>query len=196
MTKKAIFGFLIACSFAFNVAVIGMWLTHSMPRHFSHHERCEGIRGAGGSCPMQALLGISDSVWTPIKPQISKYRTSAQEICAGVTAARASLLNELEKQRPDTTTLKVLRGKILSGQEKMQELSMNHILLEKSMLSLTQQHRFFRALHSSSGCLEGKPGMMGLSKFADCVSISDSTSGVHDTDQIEKGTENCEKNHK
>jgi hypothetical protein len=190
MTKKAIFGFLIACSFAFNAAVIGMWLTHSIPRHFSNHERCEA--GAGGSCPMQALLGISDSVWTPIKPQISEYRTSAKEICGSVAAARASLLSELEKQRPDTATLKVLRGKILSGQEKMQELSMNHILLEKSMLSPAQQHRFFRALRSSSGCLEGKPGMMGLSKFADCISIPDSVSCLHD--QMEKGMKDCKKN--
>jgi hypothetical protein len=196
MTKKAIFGFIISCSFAFNAAVIGMWLTHSIPKHFSNHERCEGIRGAGGSCPMQALLGVSDSVWAPIKPQISKYRKSAQEICVGVTSARASLLNELEKDCPDTSTLKVLRTNILSGQEKMQELSMNHILLEKSMLSPAQRHRFFRALRSSSGCLEGKPGMMGLSKFADCVSVPDSASGVHDPDQMERDTEDCEKNHK
>jgi hypothetical protein len=196
MTKKAIFGFLIACSFAFNAAVIGMWLTHSIPRHFPNHERCEAIRGTGGSCPMQALLGINDSVWAPIKPQISKYRKSAQEICANVTVARASLLNELEKERPDTSLLKILRGQILSGQEKMQELSMNHILLEKSMLSTAQRQRFFRALRSSSGCLEGKSGMMDLSKFADCVSIPDSASGVHDPDQMEGGTEDCEKNHK
>jgi hypothetical protein len=155
MTKKAIFGFLIACSLAFNAAVIGMWLTHSIPRHFPKCGRYEAHGCEGMACPMQALLGVSDSVWAPIKPQISEYRKSAQEISMTVAATRASLLNELEKEPPDTAVLKALRGRILSGQEKMQELSANHILLEKSMLSPDQRHRFFRALRSSSGCMEG-----------------------------------------
>jgi hypothetical protein len=194
MTKKAIYGFLIACSIAFNAAVIGMWLTHSLPLHVANLKSCEAPRGMHGNCPMQRMLGITDSVWAPIKPQINLYRKSAQEISRNVAAARVSLLNELEKEHPDTATLKELRSHILSGQGKMQELSMNHILLEKSMLSPAQQLRFFRALRASSGCMEGKPGMLGLSKFADCVSFPDSSS---DSDgHMETGGEDCKQNRK
>jgi hypothetical protein len=183
MKKKAILGFLVACSLAFNAAVVGIWLAHSLPGHFSPPKRCEASREAGGLCPMQKMLGISDSAWAPIKPQINSYRASAREISGSVAAARGSLLNELEKERPDTAVLRELRCRILSGQEKMQELSMNHILLEKSMLPPAQRHRFFSALRASSACEGGRHGMMGTLKFEDCASLTDSVSCMQDREK-------------
>ena len=115
------------------------------------------------SCPLQKTLQLTADQWDSVKPRFDVFHSSALKICGRVQINRAAFVNELEKPQPDTSVLKELGLKILEEQQKLQELSVKHLLEEKKMLSPEQRNRFFAEIRKNMGC-DSRPGTFGLEK--------------------------------
>jgi hypothetical protein len=159
MTKRTLFGFLIACSVILNIVFIGMWMVHAVPRHFIKHRQCGAEQHVHQGCPMQKALSLSDSQWALLKPGIESLReTATSGLCREMAKNRAALVDELEKTPTDSAALSACRERIVACQRKMQMFVISHLLEEKKMLTREQQQRFFSELRSTMSC-GGVPGM-------------------------------------
>jgi hypothetical protein len=162
MTKRTLFGCLIACSVILNIVFVGMWAVHAGPRHFTKHRQCGADQRFHGGCPMQKALSLSDSQWTLLKPGIESLReTTTSGLYREMAKNRATLVDELEKTPTDSAALSSCRERIVGCQRQMQLYVINHILEEKQLLTQEQKKRFFSALRSNMACT-GVSGMMGL----------------------------------
>jgi hypothetical protein len=161
VTRKAFSGFIFVCSLVFNIAIIAMWLTHTAQCRFSDKNIMS--HSIFNSCPLQNTLRLTASQFDSVKPRFEVFHSSAQQICGRVQISRAALVNELEKPQPDTSVLKNLGLKILSEQQKLQELSIKHLLEEKRTLSPEQRNRLFSEIRKNMGC-DSRPVTFGLEK--------------------------------
>jgi hypothetical protein len=161
VTRKAFSGFLLICSLVFNFIIIGMWLTHTVQNRLP--EKGFLFHSLFNSCPLQKTLQLTANQWDSVKPRLDVFHSSAIQICGRVHISRAALVNELEKPQPDTLVLKNLGLKILEEQQKLQELSIKHLLEEKKMLSQEQRNRLFIEIRKNMGC-DSRPVTFGLEK--------------------------------
>jgi hypothetical protein len=159
MTKRTLFGFLIACSLTLNAAFFGIWLVHSIPSLFNNYQCTKGLKDCR-KCPLQAALDMNDSQWVLIEPRIKAFHESSAIVYKEIADSRAALIDELEKPQPDSAAISICRERIQIGQNKMQILVVNHILDEKSILTSEQQKQFFKMMRANMGC-SGMPGMLG-----------------------------------
>jgi Spy/CpxP family protein refolding chaperone len=161
MKRKMLFGFIMTCSLVLNVAFVAMWMAHAVPRHFMKHCQYGCAESLHQKCPMQKALALSDSQWTLLHPKIESIRETTSGLYRELAKNRMALVDELEKTPTDSAALSACRERIISGQKKIQELVVNHILEEKKMLTQEQQRRFFSAIRGNMSCA-GVPGMMGM----------------------------------
>jgi Spy/CpxP family protein refolding chaperone len=144
MKRKVLFGFIVVCSLALNVAFITMWLTHAVPHFVQSQRTCGHEKMNCGKCPMQKALSMSDSQWTLLHPKIESIRETTSGLYRELAKNRTALVDELEKTPTDSAALSACRERIIACQKNMQVLVTNHILEEKKMLTPEQQQRFFR----------------------------------------------------
>ncbi len=159
MTKRTVFGFMVVCSFTLNIALIGIWLTHSVPSLLNKCQCDEGMKNCR-KCPLQSALRLSDSQWVPLEPRIRAFHKSSTAIYKEIAGSRAALIDELEKPEPDSATVLMYIERIQAGQNKMQLLVVEHILEKKSILTSGQQKRFFEMMRANMACPD-MSGMMG-----------------------------------
>jgi len=161
VTRKAFSGFLLICSLLFNLVIIGMWLAHAVQNRLP--DKIVLFHSLFNSCPLQKTLQLTANQWDSVKPRLDVFHSSALQICGRVQIKRAALVNELEKPHPDTAVLKNLGLEILAEQQKLQELSIKHLLEEKKTLSPEQRNRFFAEIRKNMGC-NSRPVTFGLEK--------------------------------
>jgi hypothetical protein len=159
VTRKAFMGFILICSLLFNIVILGMWLAHRVHNHFL--DKGVLFHSLLNSCPHQKTLQLTADQWDSVKPRLDLFHSLAIQICGRVQISRAALVNELEKPQPDTSVLKELGLKILAEQQKLQELSIKHLLEEKKTLSPEQINRFFAEIRKNMGC-DSRPVTFGL----------------------------------
>ena len=151
---------LILLSVALNIAVLAVWTTRQV--------QADAVRRAGSpascerscrDCPLHRQLGTTDHQWQRIAPLQAAFLDSTQCHCARVSALRTDLIDLLAAETVDENAVRAKHREILAVQERMQELSLEHILAEKRVLEPSQVKRLFDLMRRSEGCARRAPAL-------------------------------------
>ena len=160
---KKIAPLLILLSVALNIAFISVWAVHGIRGHWFGTGRCgRDSATAGPSCPLHRRLGVTDEQWRQIEPRIAEFRTRSQKICAEMNRLRTELIDLIASDDPDRQAIAARQEAIRAGQQRMQQLVVEHLLAEKEVLTAQQQKQLFHLIRQHSAC-QGPGRMMGLS---------------------------------
>jgi len=151
---------LILLSVSLNIAVIAAWTTRQVQA--SSSRRADAPMSCERSCrdcPLHRQLGTSERQWQRIAPLQAAYLDSSQCLCARVSELRGDLIDLLAADSVDEVALYAKHREILAAQERMQELSVEHILAEKKVLEPAQVKRLFDMMRRSEGCARRAPAL-------------------------------------
>lgn len=154
---KKIAPLLIVLSVALNIAFISVWAVHAARAHWP-------TKGNGDGeiwCPLHRRLNMTDEQWQRIEPRISEFRIRSQNICAEMNRLRTELIDLIASNNPDRDAIAAKQEAIHAGQQRMQELVVEHLLAEKELLTTEQQKKLFNLIRQRSAC-RGPGRMMGL----------------------------------
>ena len=154
---KKVAPLLIVLSVALNVAFISVWAVRAARAHWP-------TDAAGDSemwCPLHRRLNVTDEQWRRMEPRIAEFRTRTQTICAEMNRLRTELIDLIASDNPDRQAIAAKQGKIRAGQERMQQLVVEHLLAQKNVLTAEQQKELFDLIRQRSAC-HGPGRMMGL----------------------------------
>lgn len=148
---------LIVLSVALNIAFISVWAVHAARAHWPSD--------AGGDreiwCPLHRRLDVTDEQWQRLEPRITDFRAGSQAICADMNRLRTELIDLIAGDEPDRQAIAAKQEAIRTGQRRMQELVVEHLLAEKDVLTPEQQTELFDLLRERTAC-RGQGRMMGL----------------------------------
>lgn len=155
---KKIAPLLIVLSVALNVAFVGVWVVHAARAHWL----AEGFRNGEVWCPLHRRLNVTDEQWQQIEPRLTEFRHQSQAICADMNRLRTELIDLIAGDEPDPGAIAAKQEQIRAGQQRMQELVVEHLLAEKAVLTPEQQKELFDLVRKRTAC-HGPGRMMGLS---------------------------------
>jgi hypothetical protein len=152
-------------SISLNIAFIAVWCARTM--HCSHqvcesssNKKCDECKG---SCPLYRELNLTEDQQHAIEPMQKKYCDSSQSICREVTDLRAELIDLLARPDVPRDSIRLKQEQIIETQRKMQDLTVEHLLAEKKLLSATQSDKLFKIMARGEGC-RGQGSLAGLGK--------------------------------
>ena len=154
---KKIAPLLVVLSVALNIAFISVWAVHAARTHWP-------TDAAGDSemwCPLHRRLDVTDEQWRRIEPRIAEFRTRTQTICAEMNRLRTELIDLIASDNPGRQAIAAKQEEIRAGQQRMQQLVVEHLLAEKEVLTAEQQKELFDLIRQRSAC-HGPGRMMGL----------------------------------
>lgn len=149
---------LILLSVALNSAFISVWAVHAARMHWP----IDTADDKGIWCPLHRRLDVTDEQWRRIEPRITEFRTRSQTICADLNRLRTEMIDLIGSDNPDRDAIAAKQVEIRAGQQRMQELVVEHLLAEKEMLTVEQQKELFDLIRQRSAC-RGPGRLMGLS---------------------------------
>jgi Spy/CpxP family protein refolding chaperone len=154
---KKISPLLIILSAAMNVAFISAWITYDAKTSPIEDEaRCEATR-----CSLHRYLKVTDEQWQRIEPRIAEFRRCAQTLCADIHRYHRELIDLIAAGAPDRQAIDAKQKDICAGQERMQQLVIEHLLAEKEVLTAEQEKELFDMFRQQCAC-GGLGRMMGL----------------------------------
>jgi Spy/CpxP family protein refolding chaperone len=168
--NKRILIFIFAASIALNIAFAITWVGYGLSEgpadarmQFSQHD----VKGQIW-CPLHRSLDVTEEQWKQIEPSLLEFRKTSDGICQEVNNKRAEMINLLSVDEPNRQAITDKQKEILAGQEKMQQLVIEHLLFEKSVLTSLQQKDFFRFFRQRCGCA-GNRGVSGKNSFREIL---------------------------
>lgn len=138
---------LITLSVAFNVAFVGVWLTHAMsappsvPRPYPGPQLDQPIW-----CPLHRELNVNAEQWQQIEPRLKEFRSRMDSISAEVRGLRLGVVDLLARSQSDREAVESKQEEILAAQRRMQRLVAEHLLEEKKVLTPGQQRQLFATI--------------------------------------------------
>ena len=144
----------ILLSVALNSAFVVTWAAQTFP-----HGKCASHKE--GDCELFKRIGVSEAQVKEIGPRLKEFRQCAREQCQTINRLRRELIDLIAAAAPDRAAIVAKQKEILEGQRKMQELVVEQLLTEKSVLSADQQKAFFDLLRTRCGC-DGAGKELGL----------------------------------
>jgi Spy/CpxP family protein refolding chaperone len=154
---KKIAPLLVVLSVALNIAFISVWAVHAARAHWATEVNGDSEMW----CPLHRRLNVTDDQWRRIEPRIAEFRTRTQTICAEMNRLRTELIDLIASDNPDRQAIAAKQEEIRAGQQRMQELVVEHLLAEKQVLTAGQQKELFDLIRQRSAC-HGPGRMMGL----------------------------------
>ncbi|MDD5088340.1 MAG: hypothetical protein PHI18_06025 [bacterium] len=149
---------LILLSISLNIAVIAVWTTRQVQAGSARRaESSVSCDRNCRDCPLHRRLGTSEHQWRRIAPLQAAFLDSSQCQCARVSLLRADLIELLAADSVCEDAVRAKHREILAVQERMQELSLEHILAEKKVLDPAQVKRLFDLMRRSDGCAKRAP---------------------------------------
>jgi Spy/CpxP family protein refolding chaperone len=112
-------------------------------------------------CPLHRALGTTEEQWRTLEPVQRQYRAASQSVCGTVNSLRADMIDLLARPDPNRDSIRVKRDQIIDAQRKMQDLTIEHLLSEKQVLSAAQQDKLFSMMKRGDGCA-ARGTMLGL----------------------------------
>lgn len=154
---KKISPLLIVLSAAMNVAFISAWIIYDAKMsRIADEPRCEDTR-----CSLHQYLNVTDEQWQRIEPRIAEFRRSAQTLCADIHRFHRELIDLIAADAPDQQAIDAKQKEICAGQQRMQQLVIEHLLAEKEVLTAEQEKELFDMFRQQCAC-GGLGRMMGL----------------------------------
>ena len=154
---KKIAPLLVVLSVALNLAFISVWAVRSARAHWPIGTADD----RGIWCPLHRRLDVTDEQWRRIEPRIAEFRARSQTICADLNRLRTELIDLIASDNPDRDAITAKQEEIRAGQQRMQQLVVEHLLAEKEVLTTEQQKELFDLIRQRSAC-HGPGRMMGL----------------------------------
>lgn len=102
-------------------------------------------------CPLFRQIGVSPEQWKQLEPVMVAFRQESQAILVDVDRKRAEMYALLASPNVDRRAIAAKQEEILSGQRRMQDLSIEQLLAEKRFLTRRQQEAYFDLLSQRSG---------------------------------------------
>jgi hypothetical protein len=149
-------------SVALNAAFGAMWAVHRIPVHFGRtRHKVDSKVSSCISCPLHRVLGTSEKQWQEIEPHLIKFKTDSQAICREINQLRKELIDLIAAPQTDFEAIRAKQDEILTGQRRMQELLISHLLAEKDVLTSQQQEMLFDMIRKQGDCA-GKSSIMSV----------------------------------
>jgi len=114
-------------------------------------------------CPLHRKLGTTETQWQEIEPRLAEFQKSAQELCRSINKRRLEMVGLIAASEPDRVAIRTKQEEILAGQRRMQDLTIEHLLAEKGVLTRDQQRALFDLIRTRAGC-GGHGRMMGIGR--------------------------------
>jgi Spy/CpxP family protein refolding chaperone len=141
---------LIFLSVALNLAFVISWAAYALPRHLRAQN--QPGRDERVSCPLHRQLGATEAQWRQIEPRVVKFQESARLVCEEANRAQGDMIDLIAAPAPNREAIRAKQEEIITCQRRMQELVVDHLLNEKSVLTKEQQEQLFRLVRQQSGC--------------------------------------------
>jgi Spy/CpxP family protein refolding chaperone len=153
----------IILSVSLNVAFVVVWATRAVSTHSKSCDPAMCMNDSTGKiwCPLHRALGTTDEEWRTLEPMQRQYRAESQAVCREVSGLRAEMIDLLAKPDANRDSIRVKQDQIIDAQRKMQDLTIEHLLSEKQVLSAAQQAKLFSMMKRGDGCA-AQGTMMGL----------------------------------
>jgi len=144
--SKRIFVFILIASLALNAAFIASWAGYRMSRGFADDRGkvLPTVEKHEIWCPLHRSLNVSKEQWQQLEPHLLEFRKKSQGICEQVNQKRSEMIDILSSADPDRQAITDKQKEIQAAQQKMQQLVIEHLLFEKSVLNSRQQEEFFQ----------------------------------------------------
>ena len=147
--NKRIIVFIFVASLALNVAFVVSWAGYRLSEGLAN-DRGEVLQSGEQDeiwCPLHRSLNVSKEQWQQLEPRLLEFRKESQGICEQVNQKRGEMIDILSSADPDREVIGEKQKEILAAQQKMQQLVIEHLLFEKSVLNSQQQEKFFQLFH-------------------------------------------------
>ena len=135
---------LVLLSVVLNSAFVAAWLSHRLPG-----ENCASKLEA---CCIFNTVQPTPEQREQMLPRLAEFRKRSQEQCQEINRLRRELIDLLEEARPDQQALARKQQEILEGQRKMQQMIVDELIEEKSILKPEQQKKLFELIRKRCGC--------------------------------------------
>jgi hypothetical protein len=99
-------------------------------------------------------LGISDTQWKQLRPDMENFHARALEICKRIGLLHNELLRLIERSNTNTKALKRTEERILELKKKKQRMFVEYMTRKKKYLDDEQEERFFGMLRDDPECQE------------------------------------------
>lgn len=149
--RNKIWPLLVALSLTLNIAFITTWVVvtfsqRSVPVHTMKTETGKIW------CPLHRQLGLNDSQWNKIEPQMRTFQDSTRTLCKNMRILRAGLIDLITTDVSDTIAIKKQQHEIAKGQQLMQQMVLDHLMKEKENLTKEQWATLTKLLREQMGC--------------------------------------------
>jgi Spy/CpxP family protein refolding chaperone len=138
---------LVLLSVVLNSAFVAAWLSHRLPG--------ENCAGKLESCCILSTVEATPQQREQMLPRLADFRKRSKEQCQEINRLRRELIDLLEEDQPDRQAVAGKQQEILEGQRKMQQMIVDELLAEKSILKPEQQKKFFELIRKRCGCGSG-----------------------------------------
>ena len=145
---KKIAPLLVVLSIGLNVAFIGAWVV----RVAQAKTATDGKQDAGIWCPLHRELGVTDKQWQQIEPQLEEFHRQSRTIRDDMNRLRSELIDLIATDKPDPQAIAAKQQEIRDGQQRMQQLVIDRLLVEKAVLTPPQQQQLFRLIRERTQC--------------------------------------------
>ena len=135
---------LVLLSVVLNSAFVAAWLSHRLPG-----ENCASKLEA---CCIFNTVQPTPEQREQMLPRLAEFRKRSQEQCQEINRLRRELIDLLEEARPEQQALARKQQEILEGQRKMQQMIVDELMEEKSILKPEQQKKLFELIRKRCGC--------------------------------------------
>jgi Spy/CpxP family protein refolding chaperone len=156
-------------SITLNLAFLAGWAAQQVQASVQQkHAKAMMESGACKDCPLNRQLGANQQQCARMAPLQTALQDSTRCLCRRLQQARAELVNLIAVQNPDRQAIRDKQAEIYQNQRAMQDLVVDHLLTEKSLLSPQQQEKLFDLLRERTGCVSGRMcGSTGMMCGAD-----------------------------
>ena len=152
---------LFALSLGLNLAFIAMWLVQllSPPMGAEDFSRSVVDRAAVASA-LHREIGVTEEQWKRIEPLLRDFREKAGKQRRKISDLRFQLMDLLAMPKADEAAIRTKQEEILASQRRMQNMVIDHLLREKTILSPEQAKKLIQSLcvqcRHESGMASGK----------------------------------------
>ena len=129
----------ILFSVTLNVAFLGTYLAHAVPRWLSKDVQ------QGERLPYQ-MLQLTEAQHQTLDRTRHTFHARLQEVGAAITAEQLRLIDALAQPEADLTAVRAAQEKIQGLQRAMQDTVIDHLLAEKAVFAGEQRTHFFRLI--------------------------------------------------
>lgn len=97
-------------------------------------------------------LGVSDTQWTNLRPDMEAFHEKAFEICKQIRKLRNKILRLIEAPETNEEAIKTAEDRIMELRQKKQRLFVDYMTEKKQYLDRDQERAFFGMLRKDRDC--------------------------------------------